>query len=775
MKSMVFVGLWLVVLFLVLQPHSPSSQSRSFVVGSDLTRLHEEQQQQQNAKAADDDDTDDSYAAESDDDDMDTSAYTDDDDDDDGVNSMEGAKIEAQLTSQNDFLLESINLPRILVGILGMKQDSSIERIKTQVHTWGTVGNIHVVVVAAGITLQDLNIEPGSPMSKRVSFLEMEPMYDTPGKHGLYIKVLEMFREFYAQYVNDFDFFMKIDDDTYINPISLQAMLKYYNYDIPVYLGRRVGTLFCHNCRSIIPPTFTLPEKQKGWHFYHGGGGYLLSSNLLKRWGEKLHRGSCKGYDKDWEDATVSICLTELLDIRRLGRRQMFDPFHNEAGQSDNWRQLVNFAKESTTDAILPSFLIHVSYHSIRSKLGNKTWEMRNRQLQALKLDEAAYQRRLSMFWADELFNDVGQNLISYSCGTNLICATLMLRRIDRPAFIPALPSSYDAKAEILEASAGLWKFLRERNSPLFSVAKEAPWMHIVEDHGHSLALSKMMTAFEQGSNAEGDHQHASWRVYNVIMVYLNANVPAEEVKRRLGESTKLSLIIIVIGRTYAEQSNVKFVTEKAHYYSYASLLSDPYAGSALLVVQSNSRNGVYPPMHIMKSVIGDKRNDRVKPQRSFYTLIQRKHKVSPLYSLGAAIVEQLHHMFRENTHFVHVHIDAFVLEHGLALKTNWFTNKDIRWMSMNLFPWDNTFIPHDYDCFSIETETLSSVFTQFAAARYHEYRWFLLGLMNALPEVKLMCQFPSGVGQLALLSWPVWLDATFHSTPQETFLTVTQ
>ena len=105
-------------------------------------------------------------------------------------------------------------------------------------------------------------------------------------------KVFRSFQAIYSKY-NDYDWYLKADDDTFVFVDNLKTFLKTKNSTKPVTYG--------YDFKAIVK------------HGYHsGGGGYVLSNEALKR----LHLNLTKNYkfckNTGAEDAEVAICLQKL-------------------------------------------------------------------------------------------------------------------------------------------------------------------------------------------------------------------------------------------------------------------------------------------------------------------------------------------------------------------------------------------------------------------------------------------------------------------------------
>lgn len=119
-------------------------------------------------------------------------------------------------------------------------------------------------------------------------------------------KVFSAFKETYQEYP-DFDWYLKADDDTFIEMDNLREFLKNKNQKEPVTFGHDLSY-----------------RKQV---FHSGGAGYLLSNEAFTRLGEAMHKNDnyCKiDYS---EDVDVARCLRSLgvnmkKSIDSLGRER---------------------------------------------------------------------------------------------------------------------------------------------------------------------------------------------------------------------------------------------------------------------------------------------------------------------------------------------------------------------------------------------------------------------------------------------------------------------
>ncbi|XP_073971317.1 glycoprotein-N-acetylgalactosamine 3-beta-galactosyltransferase 1-like isoform X2 [Rhodnius prolixus] len=146
------------------------------------------------------------------------------------------------------------------------------------------------------------------------------------GRDNLWAKTKEAFKHVYLNYLDQADWFMKADDDTYVIVENLRYMLADYNTSDPIYFG----------CR------FKAYVKQG---YMSGGAGYVLSKEALRRFvveGIPDHT-KCRQDNGGSEDVEIGKCLEKIgvlaMDSRdSLGRGRFF-PFvpehHLIPGHSD--------------------------------------------------------------------------------------------------------------------------------------------------------------------------------------------------------------------------------------------------------------------------------------------------------------------------------------------------------------------------------------------------------------------------------------------------------
>ncbi|XP_076611285.1 glycoprotein-N-acetylgalactosamine 3-beta-galactosyltransferase 1 isoform X2 [Chaetodon auriga] len=131
------------------------------------------------------------------------------------------------------------------------------------------------------------------------------------GRENLYWKTIRAFQYVHQHHLDEADWFLKADDDTFVVIENLRYILSKYNTEKPLYLGRR----------------FT-PFISQG--YMSGGAGYVLSKEALRRFVKGFDTGECTHFS-DIEDMALGKCMetmkVEPADSRDLKGRQTFHAY----------------------------------------------------------------------------------------------------------------------------------------------------------------------------------------------------------------------------------------------------------------------------------------------------------------------------------------------------------------------------------------------------------------------------------------------------------------
>uniref|UniRef100_A0A914E4Q1 N-acetylgalactosaminide beta-1,3-galactosyltransferase n=1 Tax=Acrobeloides nanus TaxID=290746 RepID=A0A914E4Q1_9BILA len=115
------------------------------------------------------------------------------------------------------------------------------------------------------------------------------------GRDTLWAKTKRGFAYAHKHYLNDYDWFIKADDDTYVVLENLRFLLMAHSPDEPVFFGCKFK-----------------PFTKQG--YMSGGAGYVLSRAALDAFVTKglPDKTKCKESDGGAEDAEMGICLEKL-------------------------------------------------------------------------------------------------------------------------------------------------------------------------------------------------------------------------------------------------------------------------------------------------------------------------------------------------------------------------------------------------------------------------------------------------------------------------------
>ncbi|XP_078123638.1 glycoprotein-N-acetylgalactosamine 3-beta-galactosyltransferase 1 [Sander vitreus] len=131
------------------------------------------------------------------------------------------------------------------------------------------------------------------------------------GRDNLYWKTIRAFQYVHQHHLDQADWFLKADDDTFVVIENLRYILSKYDPEKPLYLGRR----------------FT-PFIKQG--YMSGGAGYVLSKEALKRFVTGFNTGECTHFSTI-EDMALGKCMETMevkpADSRDVKERQTFHPY----------------------------------------------------------------------------------------------------------------------------------------------------------------------------------------------------------------------------------------------------------------------------------------------------------------------------------------------------------------------------------------------------------------------------------------------------------------
>lgn len=131
------------------------------------------------------------------------------------------------------------------------------------------------------------------------------------GRDQLYWKTIRAFHYAYEHHIDEADWFLKADDDTYVIVDNLRWVLGNHTPDEPIYFGRRFK-----------------PYTKQG--YMSGGAGYVLSREALRRFVQGFKTKVCS-HTTSVEDLAMGQCMEKMGvlagDARDGLQRETFHPF----------------------------------------------------------------------------------------------------------------------------------------------------------------------------------------------------------------------------------------------------------------------------------------------------------------------------------------------------------------------------------------------------------------------------------------------------------------
>ncbi|KAM6958815.1 glycoprotein-N-acetylgalactosamine 3-beta-galactosyltransferase 1 [Aplochiton taeniatus] len=131
------------------------------------------------------------------------------------------------------------------------------------------------------------------------------------GREQLYWKTIRAFQYIHEHHLQDADWFLKADDDTFVVMENLRHTLSKYSPEDPVYLGRHFSPFIAQGYMS-------------------GGAGYVLSKEALRRFVGGFESGVCD-HHSSIEDMALGNCMENMqvkpADSRDVLGRQTFHPY----------------------------------------------------------------------------------------------------------------------------------------------------------------------------------------------------------------------------------------------------------------------------------------------------------------------------------------------------------------------------------------------------------------------------------------------------------------
>lgn len=143
------------------------------------------------------------------------------------------------------------------------------------------------------------------------------------GRKYLGRKTQTAFSKVFASYSQDYDWFMKADDDSYVIMENLRYFLSQQDAALPVYFGQNFS-----------------PYVKQGYP--SGGAAYVVSREALSRFAKK--NGELCNFNSNSEDADFGLCMESLgvsfgdsLDSLGRTRFHCFNPDKHIKGNYPDW------------------------------------------------------------------------------------------------------------------------------------------------------------------------------------------------------------------------------------------------------------------------------------------------------------------------------------------------------------------------------------------------------------------------------------------------------
>ncbi|XP_060618942.2 glycoprotein-N-acetylgalactosamine 3-beta-galactosyltransferase 1-A-like [Anolis sagrei] len=141
------------------------------------------------------------------------------------------------------------------------------------------------------------------------------------GRDQLYWKTIRAFHYVHQHHLEQADWFLKADDDTFVVVDNLRWLLSNYTPDRPIYFGKRFR-----------------PFAKQG--YMSGGAGYVLSKEALQRFVAGFESKVCS-HTTSVEDLALGQCMekmgVEAGDSRDSEGRETFHPFVPESHLTDKF------------------------------------------------------------------------------------------------------------------------------------------------------------------------------------------------------------------------------------------------------------------------------------------------------------------------------------------------------------------------------------------------------------------------------------------------------
>jgi chondroitin sulfate synthase len=179
----------------------------------------------------------------------------------------------------------------LFVGVMTAQQFLDT-RVKAVFETWGK--NVPGKIVFFS--------RAGSVSKNPIPLVELDGVDDSyPPLKKFFIMV----KYIYDHYLDDYEWFMRADDDVHIKPERLELFLRALNSSVPYYIGQMgQGSKVDLGLLSI----------ESDENFCMGGSGFIMSKETLRRIGPHL-RTCVKNLYSKHDDVEISRCIRDYANI----------------------------------------------------------------------------------------------------------------------------------------------------------------------------------------------------------------------------------------------------------------------------------------------------------------------------------------------------------------------------------------------------------------------------------------------------------------------------
>eukprot|EP00056_Hartaetosiga_gracilis_P008321 m.118503 g.118503 ORF g.118503 m.118503 type:complete len:826 (+) comp12897_c0_seq1:131-2608(+) len=680
-----------------------------------------------------------------------------------------------------EIVLESIDLPRVLLVILGAPIDSSIERMKAQVNTFVTRPEIDVLFVTSKVTHTMLGVKEAD--QHRVKFLALPIELDVVSRNKLPLKMLEAWVRINEEYGGKYDYFFKVDDDTFVNPESVVTMLTHYDKTKPVYLGRRVGTFPCRICKDLME-LHVFAAQVDTRNFFHGGGGYVMSDVLLGMIAPRIAEGTCYGYRKKWEDAIVSTCIGQHLGSHHLNLHFGFDPLINNDNQTENVDKILHvFSKNMVYGNQLSLFNMALSFHSIQGQTQEILWGELNQSRKhiidnillsrsnsaSIGVDEksfvrdSVYQEVLRDAWGTKLSRGLYHQVINFECVKGLqMCAALMLQRSRQPAakakevfFYQGNPPAIEGKTAVtlLRVSKQVWDKIKQ------------DWEDVSNEGGQQHPQYHTTDSVEVVDSERLANIHPHFN--QVVVVVVDEPISAEDIGKMVWLNLRFSFVVVVfkvdsskashdsscmLGDSNCDRDIVGI--SKDYMDALETLLLTTHRANGLLFAQVDVsvtpqfyKLTMFPPMFYNLKILS------THLHRAIFSFGKGGMRASPLLCGLAYVFDRLGSVVHTNAHVLHVRTQPGLT--NFKFKANMFLDRSIFWESITMFEWDKRLTR---EVCPREDRMFNMIMPNVMVGEQLEYQWYLYFMMH-MYEFEEECTYLEDLSSIVGTFFPTKVD----------------